>query len=124
MKTLQKLVVLLLVMGSMFAFACQKEEDPPPPEEVGNWEIIVYKITDCGLCTNFEEDLDAAKIPYTAYDINTNNVKRAEMMVKLGEAGIQSEDIQWPVVDVMVDSVSHMFVQPNLEKDVKPLIGM
>lgn len=124
MKAFQKLAILFLVMGSIFTFACNKEEDTPPVKEVGDWEIIVYKITDCGLCTNFEDDLDAENIPYTAYDINTNNVKRAEMMTKLGEAGISSEDIQWPIVDVMVDSVSHMFVQANLERDVKPLIGM
>lgn len=124
MKTLQKLSILLFVLASIFTFSCEKEEDTPPVNEVGEWEIIVYKITDCGLCTNFEDDLNAENIPYTAYDINDNNVKRAEMMTKLGEAGIASEDIQWPVVDVMVDSVSHMFVQPNLEKNIKPLIGM
>ena len=104
--------------------ACQKEEDPPPKDDVGEWKIFVYGITDCGLCTNFEKDLDIENIPYSSYDINTNNEKRAEMMTKLEAAGISNDDIQWPVVDVMVDSISHMFIQPSLENDVKPLIGM
>ncbi len=124
MKTTINISILLLIIGSIFMFACQKEEDPPPKEEVGEWEIIVYGITDCGLCTDFEDQLDKENIPYSFFDINTNNERRAEMMTKLAAAGISSDDIQWPIVDVMVDSISHMFVQPSLENDVKPLIGM
>jgi len=120
------LVILLLLLGSALVYSCGKEneEDNPADNKPDQWEIIVYGITDCGLCTNFEDELDKEKIPYTFYDINTNNEKRAEMMLKLDAAGIASEDIHWPVVDVIVDHVTHMFIQPDLEKDIKPLIGM
>ncbi len=126
MKTKNKinLVILLLLLGSTLVFSCGKEEEDPADNKPDQWEIIVYGITDCGLCTNFEDELDKEKIPYSFYDINTNNEKRAEMMLKLDSAGIASEDIHWPVVDVIVDHVTHMLIQPDLEKDVKPLIGM
>ena len=118
------IAILLLLLGSIFVYSCTKEEDPPPDNKPDSWEIIVYGITDCGLCTSFEDKLDQEKIPYTFYDINDNNEKRAEMMHKLDSVGVASEDIHWPVVDVIVDHISHMLIQPDLDKDVKPLIGM
>ena len=123
MKNNIKLAVLVLIMGSLFTFSCKKEEDPADTTP-DKWEIFVYGITDCGLCTSFEDDLDKENIPYSFYDINTNNEKRAEMMLKLDAAGIPSDSIHWPVVDVMTDGVSHMFIQPDIDKDIKPLIGM
>jgi len=118
------IAILLLLLVGIFAYSCKKEEDPPPDNKPENWEIIVYGITECGLCTSFEDQLDSENIPYTFYDINTNNEKRAEMMHKLDSVGVASEDIHWPVVDVIVEKVSHMLIQPDLDKDVKPLIGM
>ena len=124
MKKTFSIVVAFILMGVLVTFSCKKEKEELPDNKPDTWEILVYGITDCGLCTDFEDQLDKEDIPYSFFDINTNNERRAEMMVKLGEAGIPSDSIQWPIVDVMVDSISHMFVQPDLEKDVKPLIGM
>jgi len=118
------IAIWLLLLVGIFAYSCKKEETPPPDNKPESWEIIVYGITECGLCTSFENQLDSENIPYTFYDINTNNEKRAEMMHKLDSVGVASEDIHWPVVDVIVEKVSHMLIQPDLDKDVKPLIGM
>jgi len=115
-------VSVFLLAFIMLTFSCQKTDDNQN-EAPGNWEIIIYGLTGCHLCTDFEDDLKNENIPFTFYDIDTNNVKRAEMMSKLQAAGIPSDSIKWPVVDVMVDSISHMFIQPDYDKDIKTLIG-
>jgi len=112
----------LIILFSAITFSCEKVIDNPD-NTPDNWAIYIYGLTGCHLCTDFEDQLDQENIPYTFYDIDTNNVKRGEMMAKLQTAGIPSDSIQWPVVDVMVDSISHMFIQPDYDKDVKPLIG-
>ncbi len=118
-----KLLTLLILSVAVLGVSCKKTTDDDNENQApDNWEIFVYGLTGCGLCEDFENQLDKEKIPYTFYDINTNNEKRAEMMTKLDSAGIPSDSIHWPVVDVMVDSISHMFIQPKLE-DIKPLIG-
>lgn len=115
-------VLSIVFIAILITTSCEKTDDNQGQEPV-NFEIFVYGLTGCHLCTDFEDALDQDNIPYTFYDIDTNNTKRAEMMSKLQVAGIPSDSIQWPVVDVMVDSISHMFIQPDYDTDVKPLIG-
>jgi len=115
-------VLSIVFIAILITTSCEKTDDDQNKEPV-NFEIFVYGLTGCHLCTDFEDALDQNNIPYIFYDIDTNNTKRAEMMSKLQVAGIPSDSIQWPVVDVMVDSISHMFIQPDYDTDVKPLIG-
>ena len=115
-------VLSIIFIAILITTSCEKKGDNQDNEPV-NFEIFVYGLTGCHLCTDFEDALDQDNIPYTFYDIDTNNTKRAEMMSKLQTAGIPSDSIQWPVVDVMVDSISHMFIQPDYQTEVKPLIG-
>ena len=125
MKTLSGILAIILFLGILSSTACQKDDSQndnvKKPE---SWEIIVYGIPDCGLCSSFKDALDQEGLPYTFYDINTNNEKRAEMMKKLTDAGYTSDDIHWPIVDVIVDGVTHIMIQPDIDKDIKPLIGM
>lgn len=112
----------ILLLVSITSISCKKTDDDQNNPEV-NFKIFIYGLTGCHLCTDFEDDLNQNNISYTFYDIDSNNVKRAEMMNKLQIAGIPPDSIKWPVVDVMIDSLSHMFVQPDYEIDIKPLIG-
>jgi glutaredoxin len=123
MKKIFILSAIILMSGLILTTACSKDEDTNENKEPDSWEVIVYGIPDCGLCSSFKDELDKENIPYTFYDINTNNEKRAEMMEKLTDAGYTSDDIAWPIVDVIVDGVTHIMIQPDIDKDIKPLIG-
>ena len=123
MKTLKHIVGFFVVLLILSSTACNKSDDEEENQEPDSWEVIVYGIPDCGLCSSFKDALDKESIPYTFYDIDSNNEKRAEMMQKLDDAGYTSDDIAWPIVDVIVDGVTHIMIQPDIEKDIKPLIG-
>jgi len=116
--------LLILIAVFITLFSCDKKEEEPENTAPQSWGIIVYGVADCIYCSDFEQELDDENIAYTFYDINVDGVKRLEMLDKLAAAGIPNSSIKWPVVDVITDGVSHIFIRPSLEKDVKPLIGL
>jgi len=110
---INSLILLFIFILSFSSFKkTESEEKGKSPEQ---WEIIIYGISDCIYCTGLEDELDKENNPYTFYDINTNNAKRGEMLDKLAADGIPNSTIHWPVVNVITDGVSHIFIQPSLE---------
>ncbi len=122
MKTKLLTPVILIIIVFTTLYSCKKNKDGDNSEPV-NYNIYIYGITGCHYCTDFEDALKKDGVDYTFYDMDSNNVKRTEMINKLHAASIPENSIKWPVVDVMIDSISHMYIQPDYIKDVKPLIG-
>ncbi len=124
MKNLLSFVFVLLVALSTTTFSsCSKDEDKaedPKP----TWTIYIYGRPTCGICTAFKQSLDEESIPYTFYNVDDEPDKNAEMWQKLNDAGMGGGSVGLPVVDVMVDGVSHMFIRPDRDIDIKPLIGL
>ncbi len=113
---------MLLAMAFSIQLACDKEEEKDPDPVVKEWTIYVYGRPSCGFCSNFMKGLDAEAIPYTFYNIDEDPGKNTEMWNKLNAAGMGGGSVGLPVVDIVVDGVSHLFIRPNINDDVKPLI--
>jgi glutaredoxin len=125
MKTPKLLFVLMLLATALsIQLACEKEEqkDPDPDPVVKEWTIYVYGRPSCGFCSSFMNGLDAESIPYTFYNIDDEPDKNSEMWSKLNAAGMGGGSVGLPVVDVVVDGESHLFIRPNIGDDIKPLI--
>lgn len=122
-KLLTVLVIFMMGISMSLNSSCAKEEEPivdDPPKKV--WTIYVYGSPTCGICSAFKASLDEESIPYTWYDIDSQADKNSEMWAKLNAAGLGGGSVGIPVVDVVVDGVSHVFIRPNRDTDVKPLI--
>lgn len=123
-KILYPFFILILGISLAGIVSCEKEEDEntndDPPEK--EWTIFVYGRPTCGYCAALKTDLDNESIPYIFYDVDNEPDKNSEMWAKLNEAGMAGGSVGLPVVDVMVDNVTHMFIRPDLETDIKPLI--
>lgn len=111
----------LAIILAIMLFSCQKQDDNQNNTSI-NFDIYIYGILDCHYCNDLENILDQNQIPYIFYDSESNNEKRAEMMAKMQAAGFPPDSIQWPVVDVMIDNISNIFIQPDYETEIKPLI--
>lgn len=117
---------MLVGIGTTTISSCEKTDDTvvddnTPPKKV--WTIYVYGRPTCGFCSAFKQSLDDESIPYTWYDIDALPDKNTEMWQKLNDAGMGGGSVGIPVVDVMVDGVSNMFIRPDRDTDVKPLIA-
>lgn len=126
-KAFLSLALIFIGFALLGIVACEKEnvkdEDPEPEKPKKEWTIHVYGRPTCGYCSALKSGLDAESIPYLFYDIDTDNEKKSEMWAKLNAAGMGGGSVGLPVVDVVVDNVSHMFIRPNIEEDIKPLIA-
>ena len=126
MKKLLTLTLFVLMVGtSMMISSCEKKDDDQkqedPPKKV--WTIYIYGRPTCGFCNAFKQSLDDENIPYTFYNVDDEPDKNSEMWQKLNDAGMGGGSVGLPVVDVYVDGVSHIFIRPDRDKDVKPLIS-
>lgn len=64
-----------------------------------NKVIIVYGSPDCHYCSDLKTALVERKIAYVFYDIDTNEVALNEMLAKLNNAKMSTNNLQIPVVD-------------------------
>lgn len=122
------LFTLLVVLG-MGVQSCNKsnnnddDDDDTQPKKV--WEIRIFGTPNCGNCTAFKNKLDSESVPYTFLDCTTPVASEngsAEMIQTISDAGMDMSDMEYPVVNVIVDGVAHVFFLPNYETDIKPLI--
>jgi glutaredoxin len=61
--------------------------------------ILVYGNVDCSHCVDFRDKLDSAGLEYTFYDVEQDQSKGEEMMLKVQRTGFQGY-IRLPVVEV------------------------
>lgn len=55
--------------------------------------ITIYSTPTCAYCKMAKEYLKSRNIPYTEFDVSTNQAKQQEMIAKSGQFGV-------PVIDV------------------------
>ena len=118
------LVILSVIAGSVSLNSCTKDEDDTSDDNTQqkNWTIYEYGRPSCGICMALKKDLEDAGIAFTFYNIDDEPDKNSEMWQKLNDAGLGGGSVGLPVVDVMVDGVSHVFIRPDLDTDIRPLI--
>ena len=127
---MKKAIYLLLFAMVATTFAtfssCKKDDnkDDQDQDPQIQWTIYMYGRPSCGFCAGLKNDLDAESIAYTFYDIDNEADKNQEMWDKLNAAGMGGGSVGLPVVDVEVDGTANMFIRPDVETDIKPLIGM
>lgn len=124
-KSLVYFGVLFFSLAIAGLISCEKEEEKKEEqkEEVKiEWTIYVYGRPGCGFCSSLMNGLDSEDIPYTFYNIDEEPEKSQEMWDKLNAAGMGGGSVGLPVVDVEVDGVPHIFIRPDIEEDIKPLI--
>lgn len=74
--------------------------------------LILYGSNSCGYCINTRNELDAAGIDYTFYDVNDDAEKSTEMWDKINAAGLSTTSVGFPVVDAN----GHLLIRPTLEE--------
>ncbi|MCK5857328.1 MAG: glutaredoxin family protein [Bacteroidales bacterium] len=124
MKKFLLLIMITTLIGSLSVLSsCKKSTDDevkeePPKKE---WTILLYGRPSCGICSALKADLNSANIAFTEYDVDTQSDKNSEMWAKLSSIG-HTGSVGLPVVDVIVDGKSNVFIRPSVEVDIKPLI--
>ena len=124
-KFLLLIMLTTLIGGLSVMTSCKKsteddekvKEEPPKKE----WTILLYGRPSCGICSALKADLNAESIAFTEYDIDTQSDKNSEMWAKLSAIG-HTGSVGLPVVDVIVDGESNVFIRPSVADDIKPLI--
>jgi glutaredoxin len=98
---------LIICLFSFFALqACMidgKEQDTAVTDasnsDDAQKEIIVYGSDECSHCVDFKNQLDSAGLEYTFYDVEKDQSKGDEMLMKVQRTGFQGY-IRFPVVEV------------------------
>jgi len=61
--------------------------------------ILVYGSMECSHCVDFKDKLDSAGLEYTFYDVEKDQSKGDEMLLKVQRTGYQGY-IKFPVIEV------------------------
>jgi glutaredoxin len=125
---MKKLLTMFLFMAATISMvsltSCSKDDDNTDDNNTPQktWTIYEYGRPSCGYCMALKQELEDANIAFTFYNIDDEPDKNSEMWQKLNDAGMGGGSVGIPVVDVMVDGVSHIFIRPDLDADIRPLI--
>jgi len=102
MKTIK---ILVITVASFFALqGCmvdnqEQQADANTVEATPQKTILVYGSDECSHCVDFKDQLDSAGLEYTFYDVEKDQSKGDEMLMKVQRTGFQGY-IRFPVVEV------------------------
>jgi glutaredoxin len=86
------LVVLGLFLGINLFFAQENNSK-------NNSLLLVYGSETCDVCIKTKQFLKENNIPFVFYDIDTNTEKLKEMLLKLRQNNIPTNNLHIPVID-------------------------
>jgi glutaredoxin len=106
MKTIKILVITLTSFFALQGCMVDNQEKQAGAETAAseaNAEpqktILVYGSDECSHCVDFKAQLDSAGLEYTFYDVEKDQSKGEEMMLKVQRTGFQGY-VRFPVVEV------------------------
>jgi len=102
MNTIKAIVIsaacLIALQGCMID-GKDKQTEASKTEAKDQKSILVYGNVECSHCVEFRDKLDSAGLDYTFYDVEQDQSKADEMLVKVQQTGFQGY-IRLPVVEV------------------------
>ena len=98
---MKKITYLLLFFFAFFQFNLNAQAIIKPAELVNKTKkvILIYGSPDCHYCTDAKNLLIENKIDFIFYDIDTDKVALNEMLIKLQNAKISTNNLGIPVID-------------------------
>lgn len=97
--------IVTLILLSFFALqSCmvdsnEQKAEASVSEAQPQKTILVYGSDECSHCVDFKAQLDSAGLEYTFYDVEKDQSKGDEMLLKVQRTGFQGY-IRFPVVEV------------------------
>lgn len=82
-----------------FLFQCNGNAQTVAAKEGNNKTIIIYGSPDCHYCTDLKDSLSKKKMAFVFFDIDKDQVALNQMLTKLKNANISTNNLQIPVVD-------------------------
>ena len=63
-------------------------------------QVVMYSLTTCGHCVSMRRTLEANKVPFTEYFLDTDPASMEELSRKLNAAGVRGGGIGTPTLEV------------------------
>lgn len=102
MKSIQTIIIslacMIAVQGCMID-GKDKQADATASAGDEQKTILIYGSVECSHCVEFRDKLDSAGLEYTFYDVEKDQSKGEEMMLKVQKTGFQGY-VRFPVVEV------------------------
>lgn len=90
---------LLVGLQACMVDGKEQKADASSSENENQKTILVYGSDGCDHCVDFKAQLDSAGLEYTFYDVEKDQSKGDEMMLKVQRTGFQGY-VRFPVVEV------------------------
>jgi glutaredoxin 3 len=98
---MKKLTFLFLFFNLMFQFNLSAQAIVKSENSIEKTKkiIFIYGSADCHFCIATKQKLIENKIDFVFYDIDTDKVALSEMLTKLKNANISTNNLGIPVID-------------------------
>lgn len=101
MKGLIISLVLILALGNVsYAQVAENSLNDKLTIQENSQKIIIYGSDTCHYCIDTKKYLKEKNVDFIYYDVDINLLKQREMLVKLNNAGISTDYLSLPVVDL------------------------
>ncbi|GGC82516.1 hypothetical protein GCM10011508_07330 [Flavobacterium lutivivi] len=93
---MKRALVLFVLLSNLYSFNLLAQEKQ---KETKATTIIVYGSDECHHCIDTKKYLKDANIEFVFFDIDKNPDALKEMLIKLRNAGISTQNLGIPVID-------------------------